>query len=504
MNFNKLVVDLKSHDEDMRIFACMSVIKSAEISFDIAEKLFELMLDLTQDSNICVRFYAKKALNRVKEILTSNAQSSLEEEESYFVINDLRDTNFLDLQKNFEDYVQSSDPDRPTNELVELIYRYSQYNQPEVVKHLLQILNTNPNNYIKATIIKILGYIKDTDIVIALTPFLNNPDPRVRSNTVEALERIHNPETIRLIIPLLQDADNRVRATAAKVLSSFGEDSVYSHLSDMLGSFELWMRESAVYALSQISTNQAKFLLIRTLNDNSEGIKLKVMDALRNFPESDVLHNMELLTHSKDTAISTKASEVMKLIQLDMEKGKMEAEKQKLEKSLPFDFTSPQAMIAEIDTQTMPFKPMEKFEIPIIDEVSIEKRLRVDPKVLKVYREIKNDYNQGLIKDSTLNKLLVEIERLDFSIQQREEKMAQSQNNEKKPSQLASWIDDNFLKNSESAKHKEHLKRARKKRDELFHEIGEFIYEAYKENRITHAELGELIIKSVKKYLENL
>ena len=503
MNFNKLVLDLKSHDEDMRIFACMSIVKSDEISFDIAEKLFELLIDLTQDKNICVRFYAKKSLNRVKEFLTANARDSLDDTENYFCINDLRDTNFIDLMKSFEEYVQSHTTDKTTNEIVEMIYKYGKYNQLEVTKHLLQILNINPNNYIKATIIKILGFKNDSDIVISLTPFLNDPDPRVRSNTVEALERIHNPETIRLIIPLLQDTDNRVRATAAKVLSTFGEENVYNHLSDMLNSFELWMRESAVHALSQIKTNQAKFLLVKTLNDNSEGIKLKVIEALQNYPDSDVLKNIEVLTRSKELVISTKATEVMNIIQLAMEKGKLEAEREKMEKSLPFDFSSPQPVIGEIDTQIVPFKPMERFEIPIIDDVSIEKRLRVDPKILKVYKTMKEEYNQGIIKDSKIHKLMIEIERLNFTIQQREKKL-QSSSVQKQSSKFMDWIDDNLIKNSDASKHREHLKRTKKKKEELLLQIGQILFDSYKENRVTYADLGELIIKSVKKYLEKV
>ncbi len=503
MNFNKLVLDLKSHDEDMRIFACMSIVKSDEISFDIAEKLFELLIELTQDKNICVRFYAKKSLNRVKELLTVNARNSFEETESYFVINDLRDTNFIELMKSFEEYVQSQTTDKTTNEIVEMIYKYGKYNQPEITRHLLQILNLNPNNYIKATIIKILGFKNDSDIIISLTPFLNDPDPRVRSNTVEALERIHNPESIRLIVPLLQDTDNRVRATAAKVLSTFGEENVYNHLSEMLNSFELWMRESAVHALSQIKTTQAKYLLLKTLNDNSEGIKIKVIEALQNYPDSDVLKHIEVLTRSKETNICTKAFEVMKQIQLALEKGKMEAEKDKMEKSLPFDFSSPLPIIGEIDTQTVPFKPMERFEIPIIDDVSIEKRLRVDPKILKVYRTLKEEYNQGIIKDSKIHKLMIEIERLNFTIQQREEKL-QTNAAGKQSSKLLGWIDDNLIKKSDSAKQKEYLKRTKKKKEELLLQIGEHLFEAYKENRVTYADLGELIIKSVKKYLESI
>jgi HEAT repeat protein len=126
--------------------------------------------------------------------------------------------------------------------LIEKLYKFCQYDQPEVLHILLKILERTGNDYIKATIIKILGYKKDKDLLLTLSQFLKDEDPRVRSNTVEAIERIGSKEGIKLLVPLLQDEDNRVKATVARALGKFGEEEVYTVLSQMLDSFELWMR----------------------------------------------------------------------------------------------------------------------------------------------------------------------------------------------------------------------------------------------------------------------
>jgi hypothetical protein len=508
MEFKRLVQDLKNPDEDIRIFACMSIINANSIGKNSAEKLFEVLFPLTQDDNICLRFYAKKALNRVKEFLTQYV-SEQSEEETFFGLKELRDSVYIEYLKWFQEYVGESPPSISVNDLIEKLYKFCQYDQPEVLHILLKILERTGNAYIKATIIKILGYKKDKDLLLTLSQFLKDEDPRVRSNAVEAIERIGSKEGIKLLVPLLQDEDNRVKATVARALGKFGEEEVYTVLSQMLDSFELWMRESAVYALSELKTVQAKFLLLKALNDNSEIIKTKVIQSLRNYPYNDVIPHLERILQSKNHKLVEEAKATLEFIRLNLKKdvnspdniiGKLSLPREKKINAFPLKAVS-SSFLSDIDISEIEEEDLESFEIPFIDDVDIEKRLSVDPKISKVIEKIKEKYLKSEIKDSIVNQYLIEIDRTLYNIGEKEKKLKELEK-ESNQNQILGWLDETFLKKQDTTKIKESLKRLHKRKEELIYKIGEHIYRSYKSKKISYADLNEVVIKVVKTYLE--
>ncbi|MFA5480272.1 MAG: HEAT repeat domain-containing protein [Candidatus Muiribacteriota bacterium] len=139
-------------------------------------------------------------------------------------------------------------------EIVEAIGKVKPKN---AIPILLKYLETESDNKIKATIIKVLGILNDEKVIPYIAQFLNSSDERVKANTIEALENFENSRILELLKPFKTDKNNRVRANTALLFVKKGKSEGYEILEDMLKDDNEWMVASAVYSLGEISNEQA-------------------------------------------------------------------------------------------------------------------------------------------------------------------------------------------------------------------------------------------------------
>lgn len=150
----------------------------------------------------------------------------------------------------------------------------------------LATLASEQNPFIRATLIVAVGKLGSKQNMDALTPFLNDADVRVVANAVEALEALGNPKCVESLLTVMSHPDNRVRANVSKAIWKFAQTNVTAcrliidRLKGMLFSSKPQMRESAIFALGEIASDESVELLNLALNDKSQEIRDKIGEAI--------------------------------------------------------------------------------------------------------------------------------------------------------------------------------------------------------------------------------
>lgn len=157
---------------------------------------------------------------------------------------------------------------------------------PRLLDHVLAALDSENNAIVVASLVKAVGSLGDHTHVSRLGPFLRDKNPRVRANAVEAMLGMQSPLSLALVFPLLQDPDHRVRANASKALSIQGERTALTVLQKMVESDQLWMRDSAAFALGELHDPAAVPLLISLHADRNVSVREKAEQGLRKFAEA--------------------------------------------------------------------------------------------------------------------------------------------------------------------------------------------------------------------------
>lgn len=224
------------------------------------DEVLGALVAATMDPDLSVRYFAKKSMRLVKKALES-ASGKVEKDYS-------------------DDEVVSmlSDPDYKTR--LTACTLVGERMTKKLLRPLLDMLKTEKNEYVIATVVKVLGKFGDSRAIPLIKPFLAHYDSRVRANTVEALGYIQVPEVYELVVGLLVDEDNRVRANVAKLLWKKDKLRVLEKLREMLKGGEDWMRDSAIYALSEIASTESRDILLKILNDDDAEVQDRVSTAL--------------------------------------------------------------------------------------------------------------------------------------------------------------------------------------------------------------------------------
>ena len=119
-------------------------------------------------------------------------------------------------------------------------------------ERLIEMLESERNPKIRASIISSLGHIGGKNANLTLQNALHDRDSRVRANAVDGLEEILGEGCIKVIRPMLHDPDSRTKANAAKILFKFGEIDVIKELEEMLASRDISLKISATYAVKEL------------------------------------------------------------------------------------------------------------------------------------------------------------------------------------------------------------------------------------------------------------
>jgi len=154
-------------------------------------------------------------------------------------------------------------------------------NERARIPELLQAMLREKDPYVRATIVIALGRLKAEEAFGTLKVFLDDENPRIRANAVEALGLIGGADVYPLLIPLLEDPNNRVRANAVVGLGQCPYIQLTMSLKQMMGSSEVLMRRSAVFAIVELRRADFIPMLEQLLDDVEPIVRDKAADGLR-------------------------------------------------------------------------------------------------------------------------------------------------------------------------------------------------------------------------------
>lgn len=292
LNVKRLLKDLANPDDDLRTLSAMTLFKIDLVDLETRDEVAAALRQATKDKNISVRFFARRALGKIRQQNLEDGRATTPQES-------------IDQALDSEDYA----------ERLKAVMSIAVDDKSEYRDKLLFMLKIEKHDFVKASLISCLKKFVSKDQASLLSPFLNDPDSRVRSNTIEALEYLKDEKAIPLLFPALEDPDNRIRASAAKALQSFGEEKVFTILRKMLKSHEDWMKGSAIYALSHIQAGEAIQMLIDAARDGNSDIRIKALVALANYHDQTSFGFLKHVATSGEEPFRGTAARALRLLE---------------------------------------------------------------------------------------------------------------------------------------------------------------------------------------------
>ena len=297
----RLLKDLHNTDDDLRALSAMTLMK---LDFPDAETRNEVVTALvksTQDENVSVRFFSRKALDKISK--TEKMMILSLEGATVPIVDRLTSPNFRTRLSAVMDIKTKSE-------------KGEEGVKEEYKAKLMEMLETEDHPFVVAGLISCLKYFLEKEEASVLSRFLSDVDNRVRSNTIEAIEYLKAEEAIPSLFQHLSDHDNRIRAVAAKALQSFGEEKVFAELKKMLDSPEEWMKVSAIYALSHIQAGEAiKLLMDAARNFTNPDTKYKAILALANYCDATAYGFLKGMSLNGDDTSKESAARALKMME---------------------------------------------------------------------------------------------------------------------------------------------------------------------------------------------
>ncbi|MCO4781163.1 MAG: HEAT repeat domain-containing protein [Candidatus Cloacimonetes bacterium] len=209
------------------------------------------LLSLLQDENEVVKKMAYKSLNRMaangntraQEILKKSSELSEEESISDFF-------QLMESKVSKEENLLNSEDSR--KRLIE-INKITQERIKDRYQELERRLLIEDDNYVIASLILALGYVKKESSIELIQAYLNSNIPRLRANAIESLSHFCEPRYLSKILLNLEDTNNRARANAVLALRDFIYVDKYRVLLDMIESDQILMQQSAFYAITELA-----------------------------------------------------------------------------------------------------------------------------------------------------------------------------------------------------------------------------------------------------------
>ncbi|MBI3892012.1 MAG: HEAT repeat domain-containing protein [Candidatus Wallbacteria bacterium] len=299
----RIVMDLESKDEDIATYAAMSILRLKEIAEEEIVELLPMLRKATTNPSISVRFFARKALNEVKLGMRRHPRLVAEIDR---LREETRNTGWSDL---LDGLLQT-----PTEKKLMVIDLLKDVDDPKILPALLDYLAAERDEFVVAETIRVIGLVGGVEQIPILEQYLKHRDSRIRSNSAEALDHIGGKTVMQSILPLLEDDDNRVKATVAKLLSKHGEPRVVAALTAMLRSVEVWMRESAIYALGYVPYQEAVDLLLEALVDVNSDVRVKAIESLGRLHAGRATEYLHTISVGGDSTVAQAASHALRVI----------------------------------------------------------------------------------------------------------------------------------------------------------------------------------------------
>lgn len=214
-----------------------------------------ILRKLSKDMDISIAGAAKAVLEKARDRAARKARDEAEK-----VSNDISalDSRFVTENREYLIDLQVELLGSPDLDLKNMAQKnLNTLLSKETLDHFKHILMSQQNKFLKATLIKTVGMLKNSKTVDVLEPFLKDFDPRVRANTVEALTGFDDPVIFDMVSPLLYDSDDRVKTNAYRLLVESFPLKTKARLIDMLQELRTYSRslrekflESAQYIIS--------------------------------------------------------------------------------------------------------------------------------------------------------------------------------------------------------------------------------------------------------------
>ncbi len=491
----RLLRDLSNPDGDLRALSAMTIMKLDFPDKKVSEEVVKALVKATQDKNVSVRFFARKAIDKIKKsdrLLKSGA-------------NEERDSVPLADRLSSESYESR----------LSAVLEISNKNDETFKDQLITMLGVEEHPFVKAAIVSALKLFITKEEADILSPFLTDPDNRVRSNTIEALEYLKVEEAIPSLFSALEDRDNRIRSVAAKALQSFGEEKVFTELKKMLESDEEWMKGSAIYALSHIQAGEAITMLIEAAKTGTHNeTRLKAIIALANYHDLASFGFLKHLVVTSEGPIKEAAARSLKLIE---EKFGQEAPMTTIVASdEPSEEDGNEAGSQPGDaasgdltsTVTQFFRKGKDEAIGLSKKAAInfavtDLKKQLDENFKEIGRVVFIMYQSGELEIPELLTIGHEILRMNFFIQKYTEQ--EDKVEEKKGTGFFDQLKNLFSKSAEDSKNKSQAEIFTKKREELLLRLGRRSVKKYEEE-VFQAKVLEVYIathQNLQKKLKN-
>ena len=474
----RLLRDLHNTNDDLRTLSAMTLMKLDYPDADTRTEVVSALVKATQDEIISVRFFARKALDRIskaEKMMVSSVEGA-----TVPILDRLSSSNF-----------------RTRLSAVMDIKAKAEKNEEGIKEHyksiLLELLETEDHPFVVAGLISCLKYFLEKEEASVLSRFLTDVDNRVRSNTIEAIEYLKSEEAIPSLFQFLSDDDNRIRAVAAKALQSFGEEKVFSELKKMLDSTEEWMKISAIYALSHIQDGEAiKLLMEASRKIKYPETKYKAILALSNYCDSTVYSFLKGMSINGDDHSRESAVRALKIME---EKFGSEppsttivvnSEEQPKENTAKEE-TDENQVVANSFASTVSkfFKKSREEAINLSQKTAMDYALAdlrkdVDEHVRDVGRSVFDIYQGGELDQTDLLSVGHEILRMNYFIQKYTEEGAKktSQTEEGFFAQLKNFF---APKTQEQKSNASQIEKFTKRRDELLLKMGNLAIRKYED-----------------------
>jgi HEAT repeat protein/ATP/ADP translocase len=184
----------------------------------------------------------------------------------------------------------------------------------QIPKILIEFLLKNkPKAKLRATIIRVLGKIKDPNTIIVISKYLKDPDSRVRANAIESLGEIGGSEVIRLIEPLLNDPNPRVKINAAIIFWRSGKKQVSKEIFIQgINHPDTKVRVRTVYALSMIATEELESFFYKALSDNNLRVRLYALRGLGKIKNSRTIETLIYMLSERKRILRREARSILK------------------------------------------------------------------------------------------------------------------------------------------------------------------------------------------------
>jgi len=467
IKIKRLLKDLTNTDDDLRALSAMTLMKLDFPERDARDQVLASLIEATRDKNVSVRFFARKAIDKIKKTekilkpgTVDSSEMSLEERLT---------------SEDFEDRL-------------EVVMYIKDSGRSDQIARLIQMLEIEDHAFVKAALISCLKIFLTKDQAGILSRFLNDPDNRVRSNTIEAIEHLKCEEAIPSLFSALSDPDNRIRSVAAKALQSFGEEKVFAELKKMLDSHEEWMKGSAIYALSHIQAAEAIELLVGAARSAGHAeTRIKAIVALANYYDSTAYGFLKGMATGGEGIFKETAHRSIKL--MEEKYGAEPPVSTMLVNSVESSSNEASAeAVGESAAEDLANAVTKFFRKGKDEAVGLSSNAALNFSVTDIKKELEElfkevgrivfeFYQAGGLELPELLTMGHEILRMNFFIQkyaEQEEKAA-----DKKPSGFFEQLKGLFSKSPEQKQSASQAEKFSKKRDELFLRLGQLSIKKY-------------------------